>query len=177
MDIPLYFWCMHHFTHHSEENYLKTLYKLENKQIKKVNNAALANALELHPATVLQMVRKLCDNKMVESLKDKSLRLTDKGRAKAIDIIRKHRIWEVFLVDKLNYKWTEVHDLAEQPFKTLAFLYRPAIGYIDPAEELAQAEWIFIVYTNPSSRTQSNIEQYLPLIQKSALRIFSLYHR
>ena len=59
-----------------------------------------------------------------------------------------------------------LHDLAEQPFKTLAFLYRPAIGYIDPAEELAQAEWIFIVYTNPSSRTQSNIEQYLPLIRQ-----------
>lgn len=59
-----------------------------------------------------------------------------------------------------------LHDLTEQPYKTLAFLYRPAVGYVDPAEELAQAEWIFIVYTNPSPRTQSTIEQYLPLIRQ-----------
>jgi len=58
-----------------------------------------------------------------------------------------------------------LHDLAQQSFKTLAFLYRPAIGYVDPAQELMQAEWIFIVYTNPSPRTQNNIEQYLPLIR------------
>lgn len=105
---------MQHFTHHSEENYLKTLYKLENKQVKKVNNTALAQALDLHPATVLQMVRKLSDIKLVEILKDKSLRLTEKGHAKAVEITRKHRLWEVFLVNKLNYKWNEVHELAEQ---------------------------------------------------------------
>ena len=110
----IYFCAMQHFAHHSEENYLKTLYKLEDKKIKKVNNAALSNALELHPATVLQMVRKLSDIKLVEIQKDKTLRLTEKGKAKAIDITRKHRLWEVFLVDKLNYKWNEVHELAEQ---------------------------------------------------------------
>jgi hypothetical protein len=59
-----------------------------------------------------------------------------------------------------------LHDLAQQPFKTVAFLYRPAIGYVDPTEELAQAEWIFIVYTDPSPRSQSTIEQYLPLIRQ-----------
>ena len=105
---------MQHFIHHSEENYLKTLYKLEDKQIKKVNNIALSKALDLNPATVLEMVRKLNNNKLVEILADKSIRLTEKGKRKALQIIRKHRIWEVFLVDKLNYKWTEVHDLAEQ---------------------------------------------------------------
>lgn len=105
---------MQHFIHHSEENYLKTLYKLEDKQIKKVNNIALSKALDLNPATVLEMVRKLNNNKLVEILADKSIRLTEKGKRKALQIIRKHRIWEVFLVDKLNYKWNEVHDLAEQ---------------------------------------------------------------
>lgn len=105
---------MQHFAHHFEENYLKALYKLEQRDIKKVNNTALANTLELHPATVLQMVRKLSDNKLVDIQKDKSLRLTNKGRSKAIEITRKHRLWEVFLVEKLKYNWTEVHDLAEQ---------------------------------------------------------------
>ena len=110
----LYFWVMQHFIHHSEENYLKTLFKLENKQEKKVKNVALSKALNLNPATVLEMVRKMSERKLVEVLADKTIQLTDKGKKKALQIIRKHRLWEVFLVDKLNYKWNEVHDLAEQ---------------------------------------------------------------
>ena len=113
-DNPCKFEFMQHFTHHSEENYLKTLYKLENRQIKKVNNVALSTALELNPATVLEMVRKMGDRKLVEVLADKSIQLTDKGKKKALQIVRRHRIWEVFLVEKLSYKWNEVHDLAEQ---------------------------------------------------------------
>lgn len=105
---------MQHFTHHSEENYLKTLYKLENGPVKKVNNIALSKALGLNPATVLEMVRKMNTRKLVDLLPDKSIQLTEKGRKRALQIIRKHRLWEVFLVDKLNYKWNEVHDLAEQ---------------------------------------------------------------
>jgi DtxR family Mn-dependent transcriptional regulator len=110
----LYFWVMQHFIHHSEENYLKTLFKLENKQEKKVNNVALSKALNLNPATVLEMVRKMSERKLVQVQADKTIRLTEKGKKKALQIIRKHRLWEVFLVDKLNYKWNEVHDLAEQ---------------------------------------------------------------
>ncbi len=105
---------MQHFANHSEENYLKTLYKLENKQIKKVNNIALSKALELNPATVLEMVRKMSEKNLVEVLADKTIQLTEKGRKKALLIVRRHRIWEVFLVEKLNYEWNEVHDLAEQ---------------------------------------------------------------
>jgi DtxR family Mn-dependent transcriptional regulator len=105
---------MQHFANHSEENYLKTLYKLESKHIKKVNNIALSKALELNPATVLEMVRKLSEKNLVEVLTDKTIQLTEKGRKKALLIVRRHRIWEVFLVEKLNYKWNEVHDLAEQ---------------------------------------------------------------
>ena len=105
---------MAHFTHHSEENYLKTLFKLESHRDRKVNNIALAKALSLNPATVLEMVRKLADRKLLQIRPDKSIQLTEKGRTKALLTIRKHRLWEVFLVDKMNYKWNEVHELAEQ---------------------------------------------------------------
>ncbi|MFN2458282.1 MAG: metal-dependent transcriptional regulator [Chitinophagaceae bacterium] len=105
---------MPHFTHHSEENYLKALYKLSSKDVRKVNNIALAKLMSLNPATVLEMVRKLSDKKLVQLLPDKSIQLTDKGKKEALLIIRKHRLWEVFLVEKLNYDWNEVHALAEQ---------------------------------------------------------------
>jgi DtxR family transcriptional regulator, Mn-dependent transcriptional regulator len=105
---------MPHFAHHSEENYLKTLFKLGNKQVKKVNNVALSKELGLNPATVLEMVRKLSQKSLVQLASDKTIQLTDKGKKRALLTIRKHRLWEVFLVDKLQYKWNEVHELAEQ---------------------------------------------------------------
>ncbi|GAA4340983.1 metal-dependent transcriptional regulator [Flaviaesturariibacter amylovorans] len=105
---------MLHFAHQSEENYLKALYKLEQRPVKKVNNIALAKTLELNPATVLEMVRKMSERGLLETLGDKTIQLTDNGRKKALQIVRRHRIWEVFLVDKLQYKWNEVHEIAEQ---------------------------------------------------------------
>lgn len=105
---------MAHFSHHSEENYLKTLFKLSQKPIRKLNNISLAKSLELNPATVLEMVRKLSQKNLVQVLPDKSIQLTEQGKKQALLTIRKHRIWEVFLVDKLHYKWNEVHELAEQ---------------------------------------------------------------
>jgi DtxR family Mn-dependent transcriptional regulator len=105
---------MRHFANHSEENYLKALYKLSSKQVKKVNNIALAKSLDLNPATVLEMVRKLEKRNDIEIKADKSIALTEKGTKRALLTIRKHRLWEVFLVEKLAYKWSEVHDLAEQ---------------------------------------------------------------
>lgn len=105
---------MAHFTHHSEENYLKTLYKLGSKQVKKLNNIALAKELNLNPATVLEMVRKLSGKKLVKMLPDKTIQLTETGKKKALLIVRKHRLWEVFLTEKLKYDWDEVHVLAEQ---------------------------------------------------------------
>jgi DtxR family Mn-dependent transcriptional regulator len=109
-----YFCLMQHFVHQSEENYLKALFKLENRQLKKVNNIALAKSMDLNPATVLEMVRKMSERGLVTISADKAIQLSDKGRKKALQIVRRHRIWEVFLVDKLGYKWNEVHDLAEQ---------------------------------------------------------------
>lgn len=59
-----------------------------------------------------------------------------------------------------------VHELAHQPFQVVALLYRPTTGYIDPAQELAQAEWILIVYTEPTPRAQTQFEHYLPLVRQ-----------
>jgi DtxR family transcriptional regulator, Mn-dependent transcriptional regulator len=105
---------MSHFSHLSEENYLKALYKLRHKEVKKVNNISLAKELQLNPATVLEMVRKLTSRKLVRVLPDKTIHLTENGRKKALLTIRKHRLWEVFLTTKLKYNWNEVHMLAEQ---------------------------------------------------------------
>lgn len=105
---------MAHFANLSEENYLKALFSLSLKEVKKVNNIALAKSLALNPATVLEMVRKLAKKNLVEIKEDKSISLTEKGRKKALLTVRRHRLWEVFLVDKLQYEWNEVHQLAEQ---------------------------------------------------------------
>ena len=105
---------MPHFAHHYEENYLKAIFKLSTKGLKKVNNIALAKHLELNPATVLEMIRKMAEKKLVSIQPDKSIQLTERGEKTALLIIRKHRLWEVFMVDKLGYKWNEVHELAEQ---------------------------------------------------------------
>jgi DtxR family transcriptional regulator, Mn-dependent transcriptional regulator len=110
----LLFLLMSHFANYSEENYLKTLFSLSNKEIKKVNNVALAKALDLNPATVLEMVRKLAQKNLLEVKADKAILLTEKGKKRALLTVRKHRLWEVFLVEKLNYRWNEVHALAEQ---------------------------------------------------------------
>ena len=59
-----------------------------------------------------------------------------------------------------------LHDLAHRPFKVVALLYRPAMGYLDPAQELAQAEWILIAYTEPTPRAQMQFEHYLPLVRQ-----------
>jgi len=79
-----------------------------------VNNTALSKELNLNPATVLEMVRKLVAKKSVKLMPDKSIQLTESGKKTALLTIRKHRLWEVFLVQKLHYNWNEVHELAEQ---------------------------------------------------------------
>ncbi|RYY38267.1 MAG: metal-dependent transcriptional regulator [Chitinophagaceae bacterium] len=105
---------MSHFSHHYEENYLKAIFKLRQKAEGKVNNIALARYLDLNPASVLEMVRKLVEKGLVQVHPDKSIQLSRQGEKAALAIIRRHRLWEVFLVEKLGYQWHEVHYLAEQ---------------------------------------------------------------
>lgn len=102
---------MHSFT---EENYLKAIYKLQEANGLVVATSALAQVMEVHAPSVTDMLKRMAGKKLVTYQKSKGVKLTEKGRQVAVGIIRNHRLWEVFLVDKLGYKWDEVHDLAEQ---------------------------------------------------------------
>jgi DtxR family Mn-dependent transcriptional regulator len=102
---------MHSFT---EENYLKTIYKLQEQSTEPVANSILARALSVNAASVTDMLKKMAEKKLIHYEKSRGFRLTEKGKQVAISIIRKHRLWEVFLVDKLNFKWDEVHEIAEE---------------------------------------------------------------
>lgn len=97
----------------SEENYLKVIYHLT-QDTEKVTPTAIAKALDNNPASVIDMLKKLTEKKLINYDKIKGAKLTASGIKAAMDIVRRHRLWEVFLLDKLGYKWGEVHSLAEQ---------------------------------------------------------------
>ncbi len=102
-------------TSSTEENYIKAIYKLEEGQVKNaVTTNDIAARLSMQPATVTDMIKKLAEKKLITYKKYYGVSLTEKGKTIALDIIRKHRLWEVFLVKKLKFKWDEVHDIAEQ---------------------------------------------------------------
>lgn len=97
----------------TEENYLKALFNIANKD-GEVSVAELSKSLELKMPTVTSMVKKLARKKLVHYESYKPLRLTEKGKKEAGLIIRKHRLTEMFLVDKMKLGWEDVHDIAEQ---------------------------------------------------------------
>ena len=101
---------MHSFT---EENYLKAIFKLS-KGKAEVSTNAVAEEMETKASSVTDMLKRLADKKLVNYAPYKGVNLTEEGKKVAISIVRKHRLWEVFLVDKLDFKWDEVHDIAEQ---------------------------------------------------------------
>ncbi len=98
----------------TEENYLKAIFKLQEQNGESVSNSDLARLLDVQSASVTDMLKKMAKKKLINYEKSKGFRLTEKGRHIAINIIRKHRLWEVFLLEKLGFGWNEVHDLAEQ---------------------------------------------------------------
>ena len=98
----------------SEENYLKAIYHLGMLAKKGVSTNAIAKRLATKASSVTDMVKKLADKKVLIYRKYQGVSLTPEGEKIAALIIRKHRLWEVFLVEKLNFKWDEVHDVAEQ---------------------------------------------------------------
>lgn len=98
----------------TEENYLKALYKLSEGSHKSVNTNALADLLKSTPASVTDMIKKLHEKKLVDHVKYKGAHLTQEGVKLALSIIRRHRIWEVFLVEKLQFSWDEIHEVAEE---------------------------------------------------------------
>ncbi|VAW26097.1 Mn-dependent transcriptional regulator MntR [hydrothermal vent metagenome] len=99
---------------HSEENHLKCIYHLSSKSNGAINTNAIAKSLETKAASVTDMVQKLATKGLASYLKYKGVRLTTKGEKEALKVVRKHRIWEVFLVKELGYNWDQVHDIAEQ---------------------------------------------------------------
>lgn len=98
----------------SEENYLKTIYHLTTRLDAEVSTNAIAEMMETKPSSVTDMLKKLADKDLVNYKKYQGVSLTENGKLAAKMIVRKHRLWEVFLVEKLDFSWDEVHDIAEQ---------------------------------------------------------------
>ena len=99
---------------HSEENYLKTIYHLTAISDAEVSTNAIAEKTETKASSVTDMLKKLAEKDLVNYKKYQGVSLTEKGKLTAKMIVRKHRLWESFLVEKLNFSWDEVHDVAEQ---------------------------------------------------------------
>jgi DtxR family transcriptional regulator, Mn-dependent transcriptional regulator len=97
-----------------EENYLKSIYHLSNQGQAEVSTNALAEALCTRPASVTDMLKKLSTKELIHYVKYQGVSLTSEGKQQALQIVRKHRLWEVFLFQKLNFTWDEVHEVAEQ---------------------------------------------------------------
>lgn len=99
---------------HSEENYLKAIFHLSRSGSKAVSTNAIAQQMHTKPSSVTDMVRRLSEKGLVNYKKYQGVSLSDAGTKLALSIIRKHRLWEVFLVEKLGFSWDEVHEVAEQ---------------------------------------------------------------
>lgn len=98
----------------TEENYIKAIYSIEINTGKSVSTNKIAEKLKTKASSVTDMIKKLSDKKLIDYKKYQGSKLTAKGKLIAVKIVRKHRLWEVFLVKNLDYAWDEVHDLAEQ---------------------------------------------------------------
>jgi len=97
----------------SEENYLKAIFALTPTSPSGVSTNDIAKRLDTKAASVTDMIKKLADKKLVNYKKYQGVKLTNEGKKVAISTLRKHRLWEYFLVEKLHFKWDEVHEIAE----------------------------------------------------------------
>ena len=98
----------------TEENYLKAIYKLSEVNKNGASTNAIAEKLSTKAGTVTDMLKKLSEKKLINYQKYQGVSLTESGKKVAVDIIRKHRLWEFFLVDKLEFRWDEIHNIAEE---------------------------------------------------------------
>lgn len=98
----------------AEENYLKAVFKIIEKGGKTAGTNSVAEAMQTSAASATDMLKRLHEKGLVSHEKYRGVDLTDEGRRCAIALIRKHRLWEVFLLEKLGFAWHEVHDIAEQ---------------------------------------------------------------
>jgi len=98
----------------AEENYIKTIFHLGGNDAQLISTNAIAAEMETKPSSVTDMAKKLADKKLLNYVRYQGVSLTTLGIKTALSIIRKHRLWEVFLVKKLDFTWDEVHEVAEQ---------------------------------------------------------------
>lgn len=98
----------------AEENYLKTIYSLEKEFGNEVSTNLIAGKIKTKASSVTDMLKKLANKDLAVYKKYQGVYLTELGRLSALKVIRKHRLWECFLVQKLQFNWDEVHDIAEQ---------------------------------------------------------------
>ncbi len=98
----------------TEENYLKGIFRISQAKNIKITPTAIAEELSVNAASVVDMIKKLTEKELIIYDKVNGAKLTDSGSKAALTIIRNHRLWEVFLIEKLGYSWDVVHDIAEQ---------------------------------------------------------------
>lgn len=98
----------------SEENYIKAIYVLSEENNTTINTNLLAEQMQTKASSATDMLKKLAEKSLVQYAKYQGCSLTAIGRQTALMIIRKHRLWETFLVEKLQFGWEEVHEIAEQ---------------------------------------------------------------
>lgn len=118
----------------TEEDYLKAIYYLsENNPDRGISTNEIARRIDISAASVSDMLKKLNQKKLLHHIKYQGVTLTELGREFALHLIRKHRLWETFLVEKLNFTWDEVHEIAEQlehiQSKTLVERLDAFLGY------------------------------------------------
>lgn len=99
---------------YAEENYLKAIYHLSEDSEGSVSTNAIADSLNTKAASVTDMIKKLSNKGVLSYQKYYGVTVSEEGRKAALQVIRKHRLWETFLVDKLKFNWDEVHEVAEQ---------------------------------------------------------------
>ena len=97
----------------SEENYIKSIYHLQ-QETGTVNTNSLAAEMQTRPASVTDMLKKLKTKKLLQYEKYKGFKLNDNGKKIALGVVRKHRLWEFFLANKLGFEWDKVHAIAEE---------------------------------------------------------------
>jgi len=98
----------------TEENYLKVIHRLSEATSEDISTNAVAELMQTKAASVTDMLRKLADKGWVNYQKYQGVRLSAEGEKIALSIVRKHRLWELFLVEKMGFNWDEVHEIAEQ---------------------------------------------------------------
>lgn len=98
----------------TEENYLKAIYRLSEGGTKAVSTNEIAESMTTKAASVTDMIKKLSNKNLISYERYYGATITRQGKSQALSIIRKHRLWETFLVEKLSFSWDEVHEVAEQ---------------------------------------------------------------